>query len=1196
MSTLRCPALALAVLAFVATAFSQATTYTWTGDAAMVYGNIGSASATDAANWAGGSAPVSSRDNTTLSFGASARLNTDGLLNLALPAEFEVFRLTFNAPLPFYQIGTYYGRLGLGAGGLALNGSESNAVSLYSDLNLISSQTWAINGSAYVYGRITEDSPLAKLTKTGAGSLYLYNDSSTFTGGVDVQAGTLFLGGGSGFEGGTVFSGPVGTGTLTLRDNTALRTSSSWDITLHNAIQLGTNVTFGDRSESRDLTLAGNITPLNSSTTILLGAEGATFFTGNIGNALVEGQTAPTAIRFKTPASDDDSLGFAVLRGTNTYSGGTIADRAAVIFYTPGSIPEVGDIAAYNGGYISTGYNHLAPGANGVGGMTTLLSHITDPSSFNGSLGFDTDPDESEGPTTFYDALNLSAFAPDGSDPQAGFWGLGSQTSAIITGRITPPNGGNFVFGGGEGKLYVQSNLGESHSAESPANPNAMPAPVGVRVRSVYGERPLTVWLQGNNSYTGNLMSDHSIVVLDSPNALPTGSHFSLDAQGYVGFTERFTAGSDSTASPAEFIARLLPGGYTSTSVLGFDSYSSDGRTIFNAIDLSALNNLYLGTTTRAHLAGPIRAPSSGQLSIAGIDGGWLTLDTALTPTVVIGENPPVSGVTSLQVGMSGGADTFRRGIVELTNSGSTYSGGTDFRSGYLLVGASSTGTANAPTAGPLGTGTLTFKGQTSWTPTVLVASSENITLHNAIAFDAGAMAQFGVDNFQSQFDDRDPGYRLANYMGNGFTLAGNLSGTPNQILFTGSGTHTLSGNNSTLSAQEISIGRATYVDNPNNNVTGGGSRYGSSYTTPLLVVASDNALGATNSLVRLSNGADLRFTTTAPVIGSIMGGEPIYYDGVSDRSYISLAAGSTLTINQHQNGLLGANIGGAVSDRYDPYATLASVNATLIKNGNGTLSLTGQSTFSGGLIVNGGMVVAASNTNVGPEGNLISGPLGTGTVTLAGGRLDLQEGADIHNPIVFSGNGNVLSGNGTFNTAIAVGTGVTLAPGNSPGTLTFTNGLTWAAGGTYSLDIAQLAFSTNFISDTLIVSGGAFDVTADAQNRFTIHLTPLETLDAGIGLMGGDPTETFSLIILQTNSSLAGLFGPNGSFDYLQLETDAFTSVQPGTFSFSLGNEDTALVLNFTPTTVPEPSTYALLGAGLLVIGYAVRRRRQRA
>lgn len=1184
MPKLRPLAAVVAALAFTLAAFSQTTTYTWTGNAAVIQNDTGSANATDSGNWAAGNLPQPSRTNTILNFGASSGLTSEGVLNLSLPEYFEAFGVVFNAPMPAYQLGSgFSGNLGLGAGGVTVNGDGH--VFLYSNLLLYTNQTWNIAGGAYAYGQITEDNAFTKITKTGPGYLVLNNDSNTFTGGVDVQSGALYVGGSSGMEGSAIFSGPVGTGTLTLRDNTSLRTNTYSGVTLHNDIQLGNNVTLGDQTERNSMTLAGNITPLQTSTTLYLGNEGATFFTGSLGDAIVGGNPAPTAYRFTTPP-DYDSLGFAVLAGSNTYSGGTIADRAAVIFFAPGSIPSTGSISAVNGGYVGAGFN---------GGMSTILSHITDPTAFEGSLGFDTDPENSVGPNIFNDTLDLSSFAPDGGNPQGGFWGLGSQTFAIITGQITPPTGGNFVFGGGEGTLYVQSNLGQSQAVGLPGN--ATGAPVGVRVRSDFADRPLTVWLQGDNAYNGNLMSDHSIVVLDSPNALPASSHFQMDSRAYVGMTE------NTGLTPNQFISRLQSPSYTDSSVIGFDSTNPEGRTITDSVDLSALGNIYLGTTTHVHLAGPIRAPSTGQLSLAGIAGGWLSIDSPLTPTVVIGENPPVSGVDSVQIGMNGVMDTFQRGIVELGSDASTYAGGTQLQSGYLLIGSSSTGTGGAPTSGPLGTGTLSFYGLTTWVPTALVTTTANPTLHNNISFGSQTMAQFGVDLMRLNDDRNDPTDKLRAYVNNGLTLAGNLSGNPSEVLFTGNGTFTLSGDNSGLFTSEFDIGRALYTGDGNivgsntaGGVAGGVSvNGGTSYSTPLVIAASNNALGNTNSMICLSNGADLQFTTSAPVVGSIMGGSPIYFDGVADRSYVSLASGSTLTIHQNQDGELAANIGGGVSDRFSSNATLAAVNATLVKTGQGTLTLSGQNTYSGGTVINAGTVVAGSSTQVDQNSFLItSGPLGTGTVTLNGGTLGFTHGASIVNNIAFGPSGGTLAGNTTFTQLLTIGTGVTLAPGNSPGTMIFANGLTLAGGGTFSLDIADMSLSAGVGYDNLLLPAGLLTVTATSANPFTLQLNSLTALDGGIGLLGATPTGPYSLTILESSTSLAGLWGTNGnSFDNITLNTSNFSSAQPGVFSLSLGAEDTKLMLNFTPVSVPEPSTYALLGFGLLAVAYTVRRRR---
>ncbi|HLP24955.1 MAG TPA: hypothetical protein VK477_04710, partial [Acidobacteriota bacterium] len=536
------------------------TTFTWTGNATTFPYGYGFAYANAGANWLGGTAPTAD-DNALLSFGASAGISSNASLSVEFPYSFAVRGLTFTAPAPSYYIHSDDGgrlRLGEGATGptLTLAGSGNSMVHIDSKIELAGNQTWAINdGTVYVYGRIDQSASGTALTKTGNGALFLDNSSSTF-GSLNLQGGTLYVGASSSLGDSELISGPVGSGTLTLGDYTTLRTSTysgsgNDDLTLHNPISLGNHVTLGNFAERNSITLAGAITPQSTNTTVEVGVDGALFI-GQISRAengslvfaggnISDASGGPTTMTFTsssasrndtlnaaTPVSSEDPFPVVVLSGNNTYTGATIADGVGIIFYAPGSLGQTSSISA-NNGYVGTGYN---------GGMEAILARIAQPTSFYGALGFDTHPAAAE-ITVFNDNVDLSRFTNDSGGPSDGFWGLGSLTKAIITGTITPPTGGNYVFGGQEGTLYVQSNL---------------TAPTGVRVRTPYGENPLSVWLRGANSFTGNIMSDHSIVVLDSATALPTGSSFSLDSGAYLGYTENFTAGGASTVTPAQFI------------------------------------------------------------------------------------------------------------------------------------------------------------------------------------------------------------------------------------------------------------------------------------------------------------------------------------------------------------------------------------------------------------------------------------------------------------------------------------------------------------------------------------------------------------------------------------------------------------------------------------------------------------------
>ena len=88
--------------------------------------------------------------------------------------------------------------------------------------------------------------------------------------------------------------------------------------------------------------------------------------------------------------------------------------------------------------------------------------------------------------------------------------------------------------------------------------------------------------------------------------------------------------------------------------------------------------------------------------------------------------------------------------------------------------------------------------------------------------------------------------------------------------------------------------------------------------------------------------------------------------------------------------------------------APILSPGASFTKSGNGLLQLSGQSTFTGGLdITGGGVVIGASSTPVGGGGGLISGPLGTGAVTVESGASLLGTGTasfQIGNDIAFAG------------------------------------------------------------------------------------------------------------------------------------------------------------------------------------------------
>ena len=311
---------------------------------------------------------------------------------------------------------------------------------------------------------------------------------------------------------------------------------------------------------------------------------------------------------------------------------------------------------------------------------------------------------------------------------------------------------------------------------------------------------------------------------------------------------------------------------------------------------------------------------------------------------------------------------------------------------------------------------------------------------------------------------------------------------------------------------------------------------------------------------------ATVNFTTLAPSIGSL--------SGYSMMGGIVLPVGATaLTINQTSYGLYSGPITGPVN---------GVTNASLIKNGPAGLILSGTNKYSGGTQINGGQLIAAS-----------SAALGTGTVTINGGSLGVENNAVIPNPISFGASGGTLSGNGTIGSSISVGSNVALAPGDSPGTLTFTNTLTWAPGGSYNFEIVSAAGNVPGTSyDTIVIaSTGSLTITANSGGKFNLDLLSLSSSTSTAGnVVDFNPGTSYSWQIASSTNAISGFSA--GAFN---IDTTGFSNpLNGGFFNVSLGGPggNTALFLNFTP--VPEPSTWALMIVGTGTILFPALKRRK--
>lgn len=473
---------------------------------------------------------------------------------------------------------------------------------------------------------------------------------------------------------------------------TILTVRDSLDLSTGGSAQLGENITL-------NLTSTQNVN-VNSGTLEIAG--------GLIGNGSLV-KTGDGTLRV---------AGFNLLRGTTQVNDG------ALIFASTNALPS-GNISATATGYV---------GAENQSTLKLMLGQLNT-STFAGSIGLDSAPGGSiSSYTDQIDVTNLANYA-----------GLGSTTSANLTGNFRVASNQDYRFSGGAGTLYVQTNLTNAGSS--------------LRLTSAHGT-PLSVFLQGSNNFGGSVHVLNSVLVLDGHQAVSNGKILNIDGPGYIGATERFGVSS------ANFLSLL--NATNANSIAGFDSANlASPRTITENIDLSVGGTrndpYYLGTTTKVTITGNITPTTGDSLYLNAVKGGHLTIGSTL------GNNIP-----GLVVGQANSFDP-QGGTVELTGS-NKYSGGTKILGGTLRASnnaALGTGSVNIGSGSTLdissgttiantldiasggrlsGRGTVGTPGGVYFGPGAILSpggkgSIGTINFNSKVTFGSGAIIEFDIGN-----------------------------------------------------------------------------------------------------------------------------------------------------------------------------------------------------------------------------------------------------------------------------------------------------------------------------------------------------------------------------------------------------------------------------------------------------------------
>jgi autotransporter-associated beta strand protein len=189
-------------------------------------------------------------------------------------------------------------------------------------------------------------------------------------------------------------------------------------------------------------------------------------------------------------------------------------------------------------------------------------------------------------------------------------------------------------------------------------------------------------------------------------------------------------------------------------------------------------------------------------------------------------------------------------------------------------------------------------------------------------------------------------------------------------------------------------------------------------------------------------NGGTLKPVLASPNLSGLMQG--LTAANVLANGAVFDTAGASVTVNQP---LLDGGSGGG-----------------LAKNGAGTLTLGGANTYAGPTAINQGTLALGASGSLGNSALFSLAGGATLDVSALGGTFSL-------------GAGQTLAGNGTVVGSVLAASGATVAPGASPGALTFSANLVFGAGSTNVMELDKSGGTNDVINAGAITFGGTLIV-----------------------------------------------------------------------------------------------------------------------
>ena len=889
-----------------------------------------------------------------------------------------------------------------------------------------------------------------------------------------------------------------------------------------NTSQSLSGLSFGSATTSGNWTFTGSGMALSANST----------FTINTGSLVTIGNVI--------------SGGFAL-----TKAGGGGLTLTGVNAYTGNTSVTGGTLTVASGAALGRGILSLSGGASVVLNGSSTVSNLGGIGSISIASGTTLTLDAAGGYSFFGGTLSGTGALVKSGGSETVFTGNNSAYSGEITlnaGSLRAQNATN-SFGTGDLTITGTASIGVSNAVLTGRIQN--------KIRVTAGTATLAgTW--------GTLIYANDVTFGGSSNV--------LFAQGHTIMTGNFTnTGTGNWSVSAGATLQLGNGGTTGSVDGGFAFSQASGHLAFNRTDdivysgvLSGAGNLTHAGTGKLTLtrlntyAGTISVSAGSLIIAAGGSLGAGTVTVSGTGVIDLGgqqvANSFVVNGGSLRGGVvsvakltasSGAVSSELNGAGSFTKSGAgtlvfsgtnTYSGGTTITAGVLTVG---TTTALGSGAVTLTGGTLNLNGQTI---------GNDLTLGAGVIDGSGTLT--GVIGGTSAFSKSRSGAltftRNNTYSGGTTISAGTLNAASNGAL--GSGAVTVSGGTLNLGTSSLA-----------NTITlSSGFLAGSQLNGDKLVLQGGEVTGvvASGALSKTGNG-----TVTLSGANTYAGGTTVSAGTLVVNNANALGAGSVTlsggSLDVKANTVakdITLTSDSAVAGTNGTISGVISGSGLLTKVGSGALTLSGNNTFAGGVLVNAGI---------------------------------LQVNGEVLGNLVVS-SGAKLAGSGIVHDVTIVAGGSINAGGvDSVGTLR-ADSLSLQGGAKVELNLSDASLGAGNGFDRFLLTGQLDLSAASSANKYSLILSGLPSVF--------DAASDYSFAFLKygslnlgANTKISDLF----TLDVSGLKDQTGGALDVSKFSLVDDVANQQVLLNYG-SPIPEPSTYGLSLGCLGLAVEAVRRRRR--